>query len=190
MPTVSDSLAMVFEGWQGYRQSIIHAVVPLTPDQLLWRPAAHLRSVGELVRHIALGSISWFLWMDAPGSHELAGRITAWEADSHGNQYVIEAALNITDQAGELVKWLDASGKMIADTLQSWTVADLQKTYRHTWNGNTYALSRQWTLWRILAHDLHHGGELAILLGMQGIENFELGFLGGHIVEPPLAEPD
>lgn len=190
MPTVSDSLAMVFEGWQGYRQSIIHAVVPLTPDQLLWRPAAHLRSVGELVRHIALGPISWFLWMDAPGSHELAGRITAWEADSHGNQYVIEAALNITDQAGELVKWLDASGKMIADTLQSWTVADLQKTYRHTWNGNTYALSRQWTLWRILAHDLHHGGELAILLGMQGIENFELGFLGGHIVEPPLAEPD
>lgn len=189
MPTSSDSLAMVFEGWEGYRQSIIHAVAPLTPEQLLWRPAAHLRSVGELVRHIALGPIGWFLWMGAPGSDELAGRITVWEADSHGNRYVIEAAIDITDQAGELVKWLDASGKMIADTLRAWTVADLQKTYRHTWNGNTYAISRQWTLWRILAHDLHHGGELAILLGMQGIENFELGYLGGHIVLPSLADP-
>ena len=188
MPISSDSLAMVFEGWQGYRQSIIHAVTPLTAEQLLWRPAAHLRSVGELVRHIALGPISWFHWMGAPGSDELAGRIVAWEEDAHGNRYVIETALDIADHADELVKWLDASGKMIADTLRAWTVADLQQIYRHTWNGNTYAISRQWTLWRILAHDLHHGGELAILLGMQGLENFELGYLGGHIDLPPLAD--
>lgn len=188
MPPSNDSLAVVFEGWVGYRQSIIHAVAPLTAEQLLWRPAAHLRSTGELVRHIALGPIAWFLRMDAPGSRALAGRVADWEEDPHGNQYVIEAAIDIADQAGELVEWLDASGKMIADTLRLWTVADLQKTYRHTWNGNTYVLSRQWTLWRIFAHDLHHGGELAILLGMQGIENFELGHLGGHIVEPPLAD--
>ena len=188
MPTSGDSLAMVFEGWEGYRQSIVHAVAPLTPEQLMWRPAAHLRSVGELVRHIALGPIAWFLWMGAPGSHELAGRIETWEADPYGNRYVIEAAITIDDQAGKLVEWLDASGKMIADTLRLWTVADLQKTYSHTWNGNTYALPRQWTIFRILAHDLHHGGELAILLGMQGLENFELGYLGGHIVEPSLAD--
>jgi hypothetical protein len=73
---------------------------------------------------------------------------------------------------------------------RSWTVADLQQTYRHTWNGNTYAITRQWTLWRILAHDLHHGGELAVMLGMQGIENFELGHLGGHVVVPPLADQE
>ena len=188
MPPSGDSLAIVFEGWLGYRQSIIHAVTPLTPEQLRWRPAAHLRSVGELVRHIALGPVSWFLWMGAPGSQELAGRITAWEVDAHGNRYVIEAALDIANQAGELAEWLAASGKMITDTLRAWTVADLQQTYRHTWNGNTYAISRQWTLWRILAHDLHHGGELAMLLGMQGLENFELGHLGGHIDLPPLAD--
>jgi len=142
MPTSSDSLAMVFEGWAGYRQSIIHAVTPLTREQLLWRP------------------VSWFHWMGAPGSDELAGRITAWQADAHGNRYVIEAAIDIAEQAGELVKWLEASGKMIADTLRAWTVADLQKTYQHTWNGNTYAITTQWTLWRILAHDLHNGGTL------------------------------
>ncbi len=37
-----------------------------------------------------------------------------------------------------------------------------------------------------MAHDLHHGGEFALMLGIQGIENFELGDLGGHVVEPPL----
>lgn len=121
------------------------------------------------------------------GSRALAAQIEAWEEDPHGNRYVVEEALAITDNTAELVRWLEASTRMIDQMLQTWTVADLQKTYRHTWRGNTYAVSRQWTLWRIMAHDLHHGGELAMMLGMQGIENFELGDLGGHVIEPPLA---
>ncbi|MGZ3610545.1 MAG: hypothetical protein ACXWPS_10080 [Ktedonobacteraceae bacterium] len=40
-----------------------------------------------------------------------------------------------------------------------------------------------------MAHDLHHGGELAVTLGMQNIAIPELSDLGGHIIEPPLAEP-
>lgn len=76
---------------------------------------------------------------------------------------------------------------MIAKTLSTWTVEDINKTYRHTWQGETYAISRQWTIWRIMSHDLHHGGELAMMLGMQGIKNFELGDLGGHIIDPPLS---
>ncbi|MFO7538829.1 MAG: DinB family protein [Chloroflexota bacterium] len=187
-PSPSDSLMIVYEGWDGYRQSIINAVAPLTIEQLAWRPAAHLRSVGELVRHIALGPIDWFLRMDAPGSHELAGQIEAWEEDPHGNRYVVEDAIPLTGQAAELVRWLEASWQMIEQTLNTWTVADLQKTYRHVWRGSTYAVSRQWTIWRIMAHDIHHGGELAIMLGAQGIEIFELGDLGGHIIEPPLVD--
>ncbi|MGZ3645465.1 MAG: hypothetical protein ACXVCM_16615 [Ktedonobacteraceae bacterium] len=45
------------------------------------------------------------------------------------------------------------------------------------------------SLWRIMAHNLHHGGELAITFGMQNIAIPELSDLGGHIIEPPLAEP-
>ena len=39
-----------------------------------------------------------------------------------------------------------------------------------------------------MSHDLHHGGELSILLGMQGIEIPDLGDQGGHLTELPLAE--
>lgn len=187
MPTSSQPLDTVFDGWDGYRVSIIKAVSPLTAEQLTWRPAAGLRSVGELVRHIALGPIEWFLRMDAPGSQEAANGITAWIEDSYGNRYVDEKAISITDQAIELTKWLERTRLMIAKTLSTWTVEDINKTYRHTWQGETYAISRQWTIWRIMSHDLHHGGELAMMLGMQGIKNFELGDLGGHIIDPPLS---
>lgn len=187
METTSGSLMSIFDGWDGYQASIVHAVVPLSPQQLAWRPAPHLRSVGEITRHIALGRINWFLRMDAPGSSDLVDRIPAWDRDEHGNQYVIEDAVAITDQTDKLVQWLEATWEMINTTLKNWGVADLAITYQHTWRGQTYAISRQWTLWRILAHDMHHGGELAVMLGMQGIKSFELGDLGGHITEPPLA---
>lgn len=188
MSTSSNSLILVYEGWDGYRRSIIEAVTPLTKEQLTWRPSANLRSVGELARHIALGPIDWFLRMEAPGSHEMASQIDAWTEDPHGNRYVAEDAIDISDQASELTKWLEISRQMIYQTLKMWTVEDLKKTYHHTWRGNKYAISRQWTIWRIMAHDLHHGGELVVMLGMQDLENFELGDLGGHIVEPPLAD--
>ncbi len=189
MTSNNDSLMSVYEGWDGYHRSIVQAVTPLTREQLAWRPVASLRSVGELVRHIALGRLDWFLRIDAPGSHALAAQISAWEEDPHGNRYVMDTVIPDPENVAELVRWLEASWNMIDQTIKTWTVDDLKKTYRHTWRGNTYAVSYQWTIWRIMAHDIHHGGELAVMLGMQGVVSFELGDLGGHIIEPPLADP-
>lgn len=50
-------------------------------------------------------------------------------------------------------------------------------------------LTRQWMIWHIIAHDFHHGGALAITLGMQGIALPELGDESWHLSErAPLAE--
>ncbi len=188
MEPTPDGLFSVFEGWDGYQTSIVLAITPLSKEQLAWRPAPNLRSVGELVRHIALGRINWFVRMDAPGSKDVAARIPAWDEDKHGNRYVVEDSVPVTDQTDGLVQWLETTWKMIDLTLHTWAVADLAETYRHTWRGKTYLLSRQWTTWRVMSHDIHHGGELALMLGMQGVEMYELGDLGGHIIEPPLVD--
>lgn len=84
--------------------------------------------------------------------------------------------------------WLQVGWQLIETCLSQWTVADLSQTYRQSYGGKTYAISRQWTIWRVMAHDIHHGGQLSVLLGMQGIELPELGDNGGHIIEVPLAE--
>ncbi len=183
------SLATIFDGWDGYQSSLVHAIGPLTPEQLRWHPTGDLRTVGQLARHISLGRLTWFMRMDAPGSAKLSGQISAWETDSDGNRHIVEDAIAITEDAAALVKWLESTWVMIAATLQQWQVTDLSRTYRHTWNGATYANSVQWTMWRILTHDVHHGGELSLMLGMQGIESYELTAFFGHITLPPLAEP-
>lgn len=187
MQPKADSLLSVYEGWGGYQKGLVHAVVGLTAEQLTWRPSGQNRSAGELLRHIALGRLNWFLRMDAPGSRELAGQIEEWQVDADGNRHVVEEAIAITELSDELIRWLEASWSMVDRTLRAWTMEDLKRTYRHRFRGTTYAVSHQWTIWRIMAHDIHHGGQLTILLRMQGIEPFELGELGGHIIEPPRA---
>jgi len=55
----------------------------------------------------------------------------------------------------------------------------------HRYKGIDYTVSYQWTLWRIQAHDIHHGGMIALMLAMQDIPAFELRALGGHITAHP-----
>jgi len=182
----SESLQVVYEGWNGYQQSLVNAVKPLTREQLTWRPAENLNSVGEIVRHISLGRITWFRRMEAPGSKDIASQIDDWEQDPDGNQQILEAKIEIADQAAALVDWLEMSWQMIDETLKAWKIADLSQSYRHVWIGTAYAPTRQWTIWRIMSHDIHHGGELSLMLGLQGIEAFELSGLFGHTILPKL----
>ncbi len=176
MDTELITLAKIYDGWDGYQTSIVHAVEPLTQEQITWRPGPKLRSVGEVASHIALGRIDWFARMPAPGSLELAGRAAT-----------VDPAAAAEDR-DLILEWLKLSWQMIADTLQQWSVDDLKRSYKHEYWGKVYAVSYQWTIWRILTHDIHHGGELALMLGMQGMAVPELGDLFGHLTEPPLAE--
>ena len=186
MSNLQIPLLAVYEGWNGYHQSLVNAVKPLTPKQLSWRPADGFNSVGELVRHISLGRITWLHRMNAPGSAEIVKQIHEWETDSDGNRNIVEDAFKITENAEELVQWLENTWRVIDRTLNEWQVNDLSRTYSHKWNGDVYTPSYQWTIWRVMNHDIHHGGELSLMLGIQGIEAFELSSLFGHIILPPL----
>ncbi|HXE53455.1 MAG TPA: DinB family protein [Tepidisphaeraceae bacterium] len=182
-----ERLSDIFSGWDGYNQSLINAIAPRSEAELAWRPSPAVRSMGELARHIALGRINWFVRMGAPGSADLAARISSWVTDEHGNRYIVEDDVPVSASAQGLVGWLTDTWQMIDRTLNAWTVADLSKTYRHVYRRQAYDVSRQWTLWRIMAHDIHHGGQIARILAERGIDAFELRALGGHVTEPPKA---
>jgi len=78
------SLQDIYEGWNGYHQSIVNAVKTLTSEQLFWRRAENFNSVGQLVRHISLGRLTWLMRMGAHGSAEVAMQINEWVQDSDG----------------------------------------------------------------------------------------------------------
>ncbi len=178
MASDPQSLTSVYDGWDGYQLAIARSIAPRSPEELRWRAAPHLRSAGEIARHIAEGRVDWFSRTFGSAATASASVVAAWGAE--------EA---VQEDAAELVRGLDASWRMIAEGLTRWSVADLAETFPLSYGGSLYALPRQWILWRIMSHDLHHGGELAYALGAQGIALQELGNEGGHLTEPPLAEP-
>jgi uncharacterized damage-inducible protein DinB len=178
------SLITVYSGWDGYQQSLVSAISTLSQEHLRYRPTPDQRSVGEIAAHIAFGRIDWFHRMEAPGTAELVEQAVPWWRPWG------EINPSIAQSTTDLVHWLQASWEMIEANLTQWTVADLGWSYRQSYGGKTYAVSRQWVIWRILSHDVHHGGQLSILLAAQGVDLPELGHRGGHIIEVPLADED
>jgi uncharacterized damage-inducible protein DinB len=166
-------LSTVFDGWQGHQISLVKAVEGLTREQLAYRSVPGLRSVGEIVNHIAGGRADW-LSRIGEVRPEFSAQLQTWDEGDDDNV-----------DAQELVRRLEFSWQLVEEKLNNWNVNDLLHVYPLPYGGKTYALSRQWVLWRIMAHDLHHGGELALMLGEQGIAIPELGMEGGHIIMPP-----
>lgn len=122
--------------------------------------------------------------MGAPGVDTAAGRVARWHSDDDGTRRVDDQSVPC-DDAAVLTEWLTLSWQPIQRLLEEWTVDDMFHTYRLA----EYVVSRQWTIWRIMSHDIQHGGQLATMLALQGIDARELRALGGHVVLPPMANP-
>ena len=157
MTTDSISLATFYKGWDVYQQHLAKAIAPLTAEQLTLRAAPHLRSIGMLATHIIATRANWFHGLMQVGGSELEP-ITHWTRPE-----------SPTRSADELVQGFEVTWQMIQDALTQWTSADLDYTFKGTWRGEPYALTRQWVIWHVIEHDLHHGGELSFSLGMYNL---------------------
>jgi uncharacterized damage-inducible protein DinB len=187
MSSADRSLMTIYDGWAGHQAALVSAVAPLTAEQLAWQGAPHLRSVGNLIVHIALGRVQWIhntLGVESAAVDEWLAESTNGP-DSDGRYSVPQS---VRRNSAALVAGLDATWEMIEGVLSNWTVADLDRSFQETYQGKTYVVSYRWVLWRIMSHDIHHGGELAFALGMQGISIPDLGDQGGHLTQVPEAE--
>lgn len=56
----SSSLTPFYLGWSRQNDRLLEALAPLTPDQLLLRPAPHMWPVSVLAAHIISTRVFWF----------------------------------------------------------------------------------------------------------------------------------
>jgi uncharacterized damage-inducible protein DinB len=159
-------LMTFYQGWAGYQQGLTNIIAPLTPEQLALPAAPEHWTLGMIAQHMVANRVWWFqVWM-GEGSPDLAP-IAHWDpADD-----VEQSPLNAT----ELVAGLEATWQMIAEALARWTPADLAQIFpppaalRPEDRPFFPPRTRQWIIWHVLEHEIHHGGELSLALGTNGL---------------------
>ena len=161
------ALSTIYKGWESYQRRLVRMIAPLSAEHLMVPVGAHHWTVGMVVQHLLGDRVWWFhLWM-GEGSADLAP-IIAWNPaeEQHGPPI---------NNAAELVTALESTWQMIATALTRWTPSDLEHVFSPPSSlseaeqqafGDT---PRDWILWHVLEHEIHHGGELSVALGAQGL---------------------
>ena len=156
------TLDVIYENWRGYQEKLRAAVAPLTDEQLALQPAPHMWPLGQILQHIIAVRAGWF-------SGTLQDEDAAMSDYMEWGQRESPAR-----SAAELARGLNETWAFIEARLQRWTADDCAKTFPDEWDGQVYQVSRSWVIYHVLEHDLHHGGEASLILGMNGLRTLNL----------------
>jgi uncharacterized damage-inducible protein DinB len=156
------TLEVIYENWRSYSEKLCRAIAPLTDEQLTLQPAAHMWSLGQIVQHIISVRAGWF-----------SG--TLQEDDAAMNAYMAwDPRVPPARSASELVCGLEETWAFIESRLQRWTPSDGARSFPDEWEGQVYEVTRSWVIYHVMEHDLHHGGEVSLILGMYELQSLDL----------------
>ncbi len=159
-------LTTFYKGWDVYQQNLVEIIAPLSREQLALPASSHHWSLGMVAQHLIANRVWWFQGWMGEGSSDLAP-IMHWDPGDNEAPSVLASA--------ELVAGLEATWHMIEEALAHYTAADLGHIFpppAFLSEGEQSIFgerTRQWIIWHVLEHEIHHGGELSLALG-----NYEL----------------
>jgi uncharacterized damage-inducible protein DinB len=175
--TSAPELQTFYDGWGNYQRLVVAAIRDLTPEQLALRTAPHQWAVWQLAGHTAGSRAYWF--------HDVLG-----EGDPHTREMFRVASTTAPDlpledagweddeayprDATEIVEAFELTWTMIDDSLRRWTPDDLAVEFSRERRSGTQTFTRQWVIWHLMEHDLHHGGEISQILGSHGVPALDL----------------
>jgi uncharacterized damage-inducible protein DinB len=161
-PDTQSILEVIYDNWRGYNGRLQKCIAPLTIEQLSLQPAPHMWPLGQIVQHIISVRAGWFSY-------------TLQDADEGMIEYTLWGQRDSPERsAADLVRGLDETWLFIESRLQRWTPADYAKTFPDEDDGQVYEVSRSWVVYHVLEHDLHHGSEVSMILGMNGLQPLQI----------------
>jgi uncharacterized damage-inducible protein DinB len=156
------TLEVIYQNWGGYQEKLSSCIAPLTKEQLALQPAKGMWPLSQIVQHIISVRAGWF-----------SG--TLQDADESMSAYMEWGQRDSPDRSGaELARGLDETWAFIEARLGRWTAAECDLTFPDEYDGQVWQVSRSWVIYHVMEHDLHHGGEASLILGMNGLKTLEL----------------
>ena len=157
------TLDVIYTNWQLHQKKLRDCIAPLTAEQLMLQPAAHMWPLGQILQHIISVRAGWFSGTLQEEDQAMTEYMEWGQRDSPARS------------AQELMRGLDETWAFIETRLQRWTDVDTAQTFPDEWeDGQVHQISRSWVIYHVMEHDLHHGGEVSLILGMHDLPGPDL----------------
>jgi len=142
------NLRELFSHWDQIHKDTLKILDLFSEEELRFVPYENGWSVGRIALHIADAEEGWF-------RHIATRKIESWPShftlENYANISAIQAALAETHT------------KTMA-YLETLTVSDLNTTIESKWGD----FSLRFIIWHVIEHEIHHRGELSLVLGLLG----------------------
>jgi uncharacterized damage-inducible protein DinB len=174
LPGVS-ILQTFYTGWANHQRLLLAAIGDLRPDQLALRTAAHEWAIWQIASHIAGSRAYWF--HDVLGERDEALR-NKFRVESTTVPDVPLADAGWEDDethprtASEIVDAFQRTCTLIDECLRRWTLDDLAMGFSRT--GYEGTSTRAWVIRHLIEHEWHHGGEISLILGSNGLPGLDI----------------
>jgi uncharacterized damage-inducible protein DinB len=175
--STSPELQAFREGWANHQRLLLDMLRDLSPEALATRPAPHMWAVWQLASHMAGSRAYWF--HDVLGEGDPAVRAMFEVASTTVPDLSLEDAGWEDDEdhprdAAEIVGAFERTWTMIDGGLGRWRTEDLAAPFSRRRRSGTETFTRGWVVWHVIEHDLHHGGEISVILGSHGLTGLDL----------------
>lgn len=140
--------------WKAVRAGLIETIDKFHEDELDFKPFSTARPVRHIMLHIAHEEHGEF-------AHGIAQTLDAFPAEYNLQEYPTKESIKTR---------LESVHTATLDYLRALEDADLNRVIHTPW-GATYRLLEM--IDHIIEHEVHHRGELSLILGMLGREGFD-----------------
>jgi uncharacterized damage-inducible protein DinB len=141
--------ALINEKWAGVRAGLLTVVDGFSAADLAYRPFSNAYSVAELILHVAHEE-------DIEVGWGLSGRLPDMPPTYGAADF----------NTGEAIRAvLDASHSPTVAYIETLSDAELEAEFETPWGQRQRRID---LLWHTLEHEVHHRGELSLVLGLLG----------------------
>jgi uncharacterized damage-inducible protein DinB len=141
--------ADLYPYWQLARRDLVSALSQLNDEQLDYSPQQGMRTIGDVARHVIDAEAGWVnlvvLQKDEPWPQYPRERLPTVQSILHEMERVHAVTTGLLQERD--VCWLDETREQ-----------------------GVQGFALRWVFWHILDHEIHHRGEIFLMLGMLGVE--------------------
>ena len=147
-------ITQVFSHWNQIRAELLATIDKFGDNELSYAPTESSWPAGKIMLHIGDAEDHWFRY----GIQRKVSRSQQYELESYPTKEAIKESL------AEIHSRTEAY-------LATLSLADLEQEIEMPWK-ERYKLG--WIIWHVIEHEIHHRGELSLMLGLLGREGLDV----------------